>query len=60
MSDDPDAPVAPPTLFGPALLAYSQLERFGKSRTLVVDLEPSGFGDPLSVDGAEQIRREEV
>ncbi len=33
-------------------------ERFGKSRTLVVDLEPNGFGDRLEIAGAEQIKRE--
>ena len=33
-------------------------ERFGKSRTLVVDLEPNGFNDQLEVEGAEQIKRE--
>lgn len=39
--------------------AVSQIkERFGKARTLVVDLEPNGFGDRLTIEGAEQIRRE--
>lgn len=33
-------------------------ERFGKQRTLVVDLEPNGFGDKLSVEGAEQVKRD--
>lgn len=33
-------------------------ERFGKTRTLVVDLEPNGYGDRLNVEGAEQIKRE--
>jgi ABC-2 type transport system ATP-binding protein len=33
-------------------------ERFGKQRTLVVDLEPNGFGERLEVEGAEQIRRD--
>lgn len=33
-------------------------ERFGKHRTLVVDLEPNGFGDTLGVEGAEQVKRE--
>jgi ABC-2 type transport system ATP-binding protein len=33
-------------------------ERFGKTRTLVVDLEPNGFGDDLGVEGAETVRRE--
>jgi ABC-2 type transport system ATP-binding protein len=33
-------------------------ERFGKQRTLVVDLEPNGFGDDLAVDGAETVKRE--
>ncbi|HYG57889.1 MAG TPA: ATP-binding cassette domain-containing protein [Symbiobacteriaceae bacterium] len=33
-------------------------ERFGKARTLVVDLEPNGFGDRLEVEGAEQVKRE--
>jgi ABC-2 type transport system ATP-binding protein len=33
-------------------------ERFGKQRTLVVDLEPNGFGDDLAVEGAETVKRE--
>ncbi|HWI66488.1 MAG TPA: ATP-binding cassette domain-containing protein [Symbiobacteriaceae bacterium] len=33
-------------------------ERFGKLRTLVVDLEPNGFGDDLGVEGAETVKRE--
>lgn len=33
-------------------------ERFGKMRTLVVDLESNGFGDQLGIEGAEQVRRE--
>jgi len=33
-------------------------ERFGKQRTLVVDLEPIGFGDDLAVEGAETVKRE--
>lgn len=33
-------------------------ERFGKTRTLVVDLEPNGFGDELTVQDAEQVKRE--
>jgi len=33
-------------------------ERFGKNRTLVVDLEPNGFGDNLAVEGAETVKRE--
>jgi len=33
-------------------------ERFGKARTLVVDLEPNGSGDRLEVAGAELIKRE--
>ncbi|HWI51569.1 MAG TPA: ATP-binding cassette domain-containing protein [Symbiobacteriaceae bacterium] len=33
-------------------------ERFGKNRTLVVDLEPNGFGDDLGVEDAETVKRE--
>jgi len=33
-------------------------ERFGKLRTLVVDLEPNGFGADLRIEGAEQMKRE--
>jgi ABC-2 type transport system ATP-binding protein len=33
-------------------------ERFGKARTLVVDLEPNGFGTELAVAGAEQVKQE--
>lgn len=33
-------------------------ERFGKTRTLVVDLEPNGYGGQLTVEGAEQVRQD--
>ncbi|HLN61713.1 MAG TPA: ATP-binding cassette domain-containing protein [Symbiobacteriaceae bacterium] len=33
-------------------------ERFGKTRTLVVDLEPNGLGSDLAIDGAETAKRE--
>lgn len=33
-------------------------QRFGKSRTLVVDLEPNGSSDQIRVEGAEQVRQE--
>lgn len=33
-------------------------ERFGKNRTLVVDLDVNGFDGPLEVEGAEQIRKD--
>lgn len=33
-------------------------ERFGKHRTLVVDLEPNGPYDALGIEGAEQVKRE--
>lgn len=33
-------------------------ERFGKQRTLVVDLEPNGYGDTLGIEGAEEVKRE--
>ncbi len=33
-------------------------ERFGKARTLVVDLEPNGPIDRLEVEGAEQVKRD--
>jgi ABC-2 type transport system ATP-binding protein len=33
-------------------------ERFGKNRTLVVDLEPNGPLERIEVEGAEQVKRE--